>query len=53
MGILIAVLGGALALVNFAIDEVVDPRLRTTTLRKDKKRLKKRLNTTTEGGVPV
>ncbi|WP_232529089.1 ABC transporter permease [Mycetocola zhujimingii] len=52
-GILIAVLGGALALVNFAIDEVVDPRLRTTTLRKDKKRLKKRLNTTTEGGVPV
>src|SRR5690606_22365898 len=52
-GILIAVLGGALSLVNFAIDEVVNPKLRTTTLRKDKKRLKKRLHTTIEGGVPV
>jgi peptide/nickel transport system permease protein len=50
-GILIAVLGGALSLVNFAIDEVVDPKLRTAKLHKDKKRIKRRLGGTAEGGV--
>ncbi|GMA28955.1 ABC transporter permease [Arenivirga flava] len=50
-GVLIAVLGGALSLVNFAIDEVVDPKLRTAKLHRDKKRIKRRLGGTAEGGV--
>lgn len=48
-GVLIAVLGGALSLVNFAIDEVVDPRLRTANLHRDKRRIKRRLGTVEEG----
>lgn len=50
-GIMIAVLGGALSLVNFAIDEIVDPKLRTAKLHKDKKRIKRRFSGTSEGGV--
>jgi peptide/nickel transport system permease protein len=50
-GVMIAVLGGALSLVNFAIDEIVDPKLRTAKLHKDKKRLKRRFHGVSEGGV--
>lgn len=50
-GILIALLGGALSLVNFAIDEIVDPRLRTAKLHKDQRRIKRRFNGQVEDGV--
>ncbi|HEX4207208.1 MAG TPA: ABC transporter permease [Ktedonobacteraceae bacterium] len=36
-GLCIALLGAALSLVNFGIDEVADPRLRTVKVRKQKK----------------
>jgi peptide/nickel transport system permease protein len=30
-GLLLAVFGGALALINFSIDEIINPKLRTQT----------------------
>lgn len=50
-GLMIAVLGGALSLVNFAIDEVIDPRLRNASLDKNKKRAARRLRALTKAGV--
>lgn len=40
-GLLIAVLGAALSLINFSIDEVINPRLRTTNIAKLEKRVRR------------
>ncbi|TFD50241.1 ABC transporter permease [Cryobacterium frigoriphilum] len=50
-GLMIAVLGGALSLVNFAIDEIIDPRLRTASLDKNKKRAARRLRASIKAGA--
>ncbi|WP_156250230.1 ABC transporter permease [Pseudactinotalea terrae] len=40
-GLLIAALGAALSLINFSIDEVINPKLRTTNIAKVERRTKR------------